>query len=231
MEKHNSIVLIILYILVITVSVLAIYLGITLSNSKKEVDELSNQLTSKGNNITTDKNEVVSNNENNNTNNNVTENNNTNTLEKEFSNAVLDLEKCLNATEDRGYKIKSVALENNSSFCEYSSTKAIVKMNQGKENTVTNIDKKIVDVVFTGYGQDISHTVLLFLLEDGSVNYLTYADMYRDNNFASKKLIDVKNVVRIVEGESYSKSIGIGQMSPFLVNNKGEFYDVSALIK
>lgn len=225
MEKHNNIQLVVLYILIVIACIFAVYFGISLKKSEKEVIKLTSENEALNNEISLNRPE-----------------------KNEFKNAPIDITKCLNSHVDPEYNIYySLCTDATGLHCGWDSTSATVvfteeylgnsdaKGEANKEHKVLNIDKKIVDVQYIGYGQDVTHCILLFLLEDGTVNYLTYNDMANLNNFTSKKFKNVSNVTRILRGsvgfERIDKKFGGGRITPFLINDKGEFYDTYFLLR
>lgn len=259
MEKRNNIVIMILAGMLVVVGILAVYFGITLGTSKKDTENLNQKINdmsaaleekSKENtNLQTDLNKS---NEKLDTINETVNGSSSSNTGKSVTNTIIDLNNCLNkkSSDVDGYELNSVNMGTNlNSYCKYTSTEAYVTLSEefvenienaklkykaGSKIKVEGIDKKIVDVQFLGYSQDITCTVLLFLLEDGTVNYLTYKDMVMDGNFTSSKFSNVSDVIRIQKGTVlYGKEqIGnsIGRLAPFLVRADGSFYDVGELL-
>lgn len=237
MRRGNGIVILFLILLIIIAGVSVAYFAITANDERVYNEELESQvkqLKEEINKVKANANSIVDNESSTQSvPNNVTVNENSNV------NKAIVLNKCLNATaENARYSIEKLTLADYESVCDYTAVEAYVKISEQMaknyydykvkvnfQNKVEGLNQRIVDVIFAGYGQDITHSVLLFLLEDGTVNYLTFEDMVINNNFTTKKFDDVTGIVKIAKG------ITERRMAPLLIKADGSFYDAGELLK
>lgn len=101
---------------------------------------------------------------------------------------------------------------------------------QGQEYEITGFSKKVV-YCFDGItGQSSSGSMLLFLMEDGSVEYIMIDNIKNTNSLKSQgKIAGLESIVRIQAG-----AIKIGESGAatiFAINNKGEAYDIAKQLK
>lgn len=75
--------------------------------------------------------------------------------------------------------------------------------------------QNVSDIAIIGAGQTVGMERILFLMEDGSVEYVPVAEAVQENNFASRgKVDDLKNIVKFYKGGfNTQEGIGGGAMS------------------
>ncbi len=75
--------------------------------------------------------------------------------------------------------------------------------------------QNISDIIIIGAGQTVGMERILFLMEDGSVEYVPVAEAVKENNFASRgKVENLKNIVKFYKGGFDTKEgVGGGAMS------------------
>jgi len=163
--------------------------------------------------------------------------------------------KCLNAKENLSYYVsrsadfqgvtayvgelgKSISLNVNWDSIKKaygSSSLDEVTITGYKEYSITNFSKKIVNVYIDGMGQAIGQEVLLFLMEDGTVEYMPLHDSLVKQEFKSYGQIkSVSNIVDVVGGSAHSSidgGPGPGWYTIFAINNEGNYYDIGAILQ
>jgi hypothetical protein len=101
---------------------------------------------------------------------------------------------------------------------------------KGKEYEITGFSKKVV-YCFDGLtGQSQSGSMLLFLMEDGTVEYIMIDNIKSTNSLKSQgKIAGLESIVRIQAGSvNFGES---GAAAIFAINNKGESYDIANKLK
>ena len=109
----------------------------------------------------------------------------------------------------------------------------------GIKNYTVTFDKKIKEVLFDGYGQAPGYEVILYLFEDGTVEYTpvkkylsNLENAYEETVMKSYGSLSVNGIVDIVTADVIGKDehyIG-GWYTPILIKSDGTFYDLSKLL-
>lgn len=95
---------------------------------------------------------------------------------------------------------------------------------------ITGFSKKVVDVFVGMYGNGIDYPIILFLMEDGTVEYLNSKDAFENNKFVSAgKISGVENIVRIEQAGAYEEGSG-GYRTVIAIDKDGYYYDVASKI-
>ena len=98
-----------------------------------------------------------------------------------------------------------------------------------------NFDKKVVEVFIGSFGHAAQGDVVLFLMEDGTVEYIPVVDSFknhRDNPVSYGKIENVKDVVRFVRVNACPTGERTSCYADTLaVTSDGSFYDLNAHIK
>lgn len=98
-----------------------------------------------------------------------------------------------------------------------------------------NFDKKVVEVFIGSFGHEAQGDVVLFLMEDGTVEYIPVVDSFknhRDNPVSYGKIENVKDVVRFVRVNACPTGEHTSCYADTLaVTSDGSFYDLNAHIK
>ena len=93
-------------------------------------------------------------------------------------------------------------------------------------------DKKIVDIYVDGFGQSIGYETILFLMEDGTVEYIPFYYACKNDNFQSFKLDGVDNIIRFLSVNVHPNTEGGGSGHSILAQKQdGSFYDISSMLK
>lgn len=92
-------------------------------------------------------------------------------------------------------------------------------------------NKNVEDIYGASIGFDAYGLVYLFLLDDGSVSYITFKDILENQNFQANTIENVESIVKFVS-ISYSTSSDEVGRPPTVIAYKsdGTFYDLSKLI-
>ena len=97
--------------------------------------------------------------------------------------------------------------------------------------TITGFKSKVIGYFEGGLGHEITGKIHLFILEDGTIEYIKEYTMFKDNSFVSEgKLENVKDIVRIEQGFS-SYPQGGGARDIFLIRNDGKFYSLNEILE
>lgn len=71
----------------------------------------------------------------------------------------------------------------------------------------------------------------MFLLEDGSVHYITFKDILDNQNFETKRIENIDGIVKFVNIGYSTASDDVGGPSTVIAyKSDGTFYDLSKLI-
>ncbi len=230
--KRNSILIAIFVITTIIASCLAVFFGIK-SNSQRsdlesKIENLNSQISSlKSENNTVDNTEQASNDTNNSNN---TQEKVEEKIVYKYERPVIDTNKCLNPIDGSKYSV-SRGIEYNylDCSCEIISNgkakltfnnissledKGFVINNNIKEKSVldsfsteiTNFSSDVIDAYFGHMGHGIGKESILFIMKDGSVEYIPIKDALENNTIKSYgKILDVNGVVEIINGSSARK--------------------------
>lgn len=226
MNTRQNILITIFIITTILLACFSIYLLINMDNLKTELQNTTNNYEQKITNL----NEELSNNKENTTD---TTNNfdvvyfdNSKAKEKE------DYEYTLISRYSRGI----VATLNNNNTVQISFNNDTKQMYPtindnilGKLYTITP-NSKVLDIQLVPLGTYSENSVLLFLLEDKIVEYLTLEDMIINNNFSNlNKIPNISNIAKI-DGATHALAME-GRTVPIAIDTDGYFYDLSTYIK
>lgn len=132
-----------------------------------------------------------------------------------------------NATAELNYSDGTVAIQAVSRSAtpnkvslklNWSDLNAMYKTNQAEttnDEIELELSQNISDIVIISAGQTVGMERILFLMEDGSVEYIPVAEAVKENNFTSRgKVENLKNIVKFYKGGFDTKEgIGGGAMS------------------
>lgn len=96
-----------------------------------------------------------------------------------------------------------------------------------------SFDQKVVDIFFGGIGQGSSGDTILFLMEDGSVQYIpvrTALSTNLDNLNSYGALPSLSNIVKFYEANSYIR-LGGGSNTILAQDKDGNIYDLSSILR
>lgn len=95
-----------------------------------------------------------------------------------------------------------------------------------------NFTKKVVDIFFGGIGQDASGDTILFLMEDGTVEYLPLKKAYATNNESLNSYGSLPGISNIVKFYSANANSQMGSGITILAqDNEGNLYDLSTTLR
>ncbi len=161
-----------------------------------------------------------------------------------LNNLEFNVDKCQNCDSNMNYFIfqsgsfatatlnenrKSVAL-----FLDYNELSKFdpnINKNSNAQQEIA-FDQTIEDIVYVEFGQDATYGTILYLLNDGTVEYTPLLKAAKENNFKSYgKLGNLKDIVKFYKTMSESKS-GVGAANTCLAQSKdGSLYDLSSIIE
>lgn len=90
---------------------------------------------------------------------------------------------------------------------------------------------QVIDVLFGRFGQDVGEEAILFLMNDGTVEYVPYYLALKENDFRSRgKLKGINNIIRLLYVNA-SNPNGVGGYRTVLAQRAdGTLYDLSSTI-
>ena len=157
------------------------------------------------------------------------------------SDLVLDSSKCINQKNmvyslSTNFDINGISIIYNNGNVNISITPEIVKnsyngINISNSSYTVNFNKKIVDIYVDGYGQSIGYETILFLMEDGTVEYIPFYYACNNNSFKTVKLDGVENIIRFVSGSASPVEPGGGYHTILAQKQDGTFYDLSLMLQ
>lgn len=258
MESRNKVIIAILVIAVIVAGVMATYYGIGARNTDAKIADLENKLDEANNNLATTKAELAKSNTKINdvkealgaseetTTTNTTKTNEYKTPYVDFSNG-----KCLNAESENNiyYPTRSfhflsaisASIDENGKKVTITTNGDSIKStfqvdNVGYNNyVVDNFSKKVVNVYIYGMGHSTGNEYILYLMEDGTVEYTKVLDSLKSNSFKSLGKIDgVSNITEVVSGNATyiepGQDGGPGWRSIYGITSTGDYYDLGAIL-
>ncbi len=244
--KRNGILIAIFVVTTIIASCFTVYFGLKLSSEKSEFESKIENLNSQISSLKSE--------------NSVVENNSDNTQVEEkivykYERPTINTNKCLNPTNGASYSFSRGVDSNYLDLtCTISSNRKVsltfnnvssLKDNYGytinnKINVnstlnsfsteIANFSADVIDVYLGYMGQGIGQETVLFLMKDGSVEYLPIKDAFKNNTFKSYgKLSSVNDIVEIINGNvKYENG---GNRAVFAIKQDGSFYELSTMLK
>ena len=95
-----------------------------------------------------------------------------------------------------------------------------------------SFDQKVVDIFFGGIGQGSSGDTILFLMEDGTVEYLPLKKAYATNNKSLNSYGSLPGISNIVKFYSANANSQMGSGITILAqDNEGNLYDLSTTLR
>lgn len=157
------------------------------------------------------------------------------------SDLVLDSSKCINQKNmvyslSTNFDINGISIIYNNGNVNISITPEIVKnsyngINISNSSYTVNFNKKIVDIYVDGYGQSIGYETILFLMEDGTVEYIPFYYACNNDSFKTIKLDGVENIVKFLSASASPVEPGGGYHTILAQKQDGTFYDISLMLK
>ncbi len=154
-----------------------------------------------------------------------------------------DGKKCLNSEEGMKYTLgtilnefANITIKDGKVYVEFTDKFEEQFLNESNPlNLVTSnqyeikgFSKNVVDVNIYSVGHSIGQTVMLFLMEDGTIEASPLARIRLDGVKTFGKIKGVEKVVRIING-AVSGDIS-GYVSPFAITENGGFYSLASLL-
>lgn len=254
---RKNIYIIIFIVTTVIAACLAIIFFIKNSNDTEnlngKIDELNSNIQAKEDEIKNLNDQIneIKNTQNDNNDETSSENNNTsenteNEVIYRYQRPTLDVNKCLNKEENVTY-----SFSRNASFegvtCKITSPKEVAidvdwsaienfygtNFSGQNPNAVTidskkiNFSKNIIDVYIYSMGQGLGQESILFLMEDGSVEYIPLYKALEQNNFRSYGALEgVEGIVEILNGTT-----SVNGNSSFAIKQDGSFYNLSPILR
>ena len=157
------------------------------------------------------------------------------------SDLVLDSSKCINQKNmvyslSTNFDINGISIIYNNGNVNISITPEIVKnsyngINISNSSYTVNFNKKIVDIYVDGYGQSIGYETILFLMEDGTVEYIPFYYACNNDSFKTIKLDGVDNIIKFLSASASPVEPGGGYHTILAQKQDGTFYDISLMLK
>lgn len=99
----------------------------------------------------------------------------------------------------------------------------------GSKKKVEGFDKEVVDVLVPRTGNGIYYPLVLFLMEDGTVEYMKSGECISSGNLKTAgKVEGLSNIVRLVEISRYGNNGG--GYSAAAITADGDFYDIMNIL-
>ena len=99
-----------------------------------------------------------------------------------------------------------------------------------KEVQISNFDKEISSIYILGFGHEVGRETLLFLMKDGTVEYMPIAKALKEQEFKSYGMLpDVEKVSLISQGNCAPEFGGWADI--FAIKDDGSFYILSEILK
>ena len=93
-------------------------------------------------------------------------------------------------------------------------------------------DKKVIDMYYASFGLDFTESKMIFIMEDGSLQYLADYDAVKNSKFDDVKKLDIEKVVKFYESTSQEKGSHIGgHITTLAQTMDGKIYDLEKLMK
>ncbi len=168
------------------------------------------------------------------------------TKEKTSSDTIIDINKCINCTDKNGYYLinsKSHMDEVQAYFYSNNNTKGIMTIDVSAYNQKTgnafnvsnnnyeyNFNQPIKDAGIYSIGQDDSTPIVMYLMKDGTINYVDiYKGLTANNLSEYKKVANVEDIstmyaASMCSGDYCSVKTVLAQ------KDDGTFYDLGTLI-
>ena len=99
-----------------------------------------------------------------------------------------------------------------------------------KDKEITGFSAKPVSVYGGEFGQDIVGLTMLFLMDDGTVEYIQVADMLTDESYVSQGTIEGLTNAKQFAILSVGDTEGGGYITTIAIDKDGYYYDLSQMI-
>ncbi len=104
--------------------------------------------------------------------------------------------------------------------------------NKGQKGYTLTFNKKVVDIVYATYGIDLSYETILFLMEDGTVEFLPIDDAAIKGQIKSYGQVEnIANIVKFYPNISAGVTNGAGgYVTTFAQSSDGTIYDIMTIL-
>lgn len=247
-NKRKNIYIVIFVITTIIASCVAVYFYVMRKNDKQTLEAKIQEMSSQSNIVNKNENNIKS---------------ETDTTIKEevdekvvykYTRPTIDVNKCINAQKDVEYQIKKEDSMSDDISCSVNRDKKSVTLTINWENmkkmyqinspteikgnsetvTIDNFSNEIIDVCIVRLGQGIGKETILFLMKDGTVEYIPIYRALKNKEYKSYgKLNGLDLIVDISKGavvSSNSEYVG-GHITAFAIKEDGSFYDLYEILE
>lgn len=139
------------------------------------------------------------------------------TLDADRKKAAVTLSACtINLTYGLGW------VTENKNYCD-------VKVQEHRGDIT--FDQEVSEVMFGGFGHDVSHETMLFLMKDGTVQYIPIAKAYKAKSPEAIKstygtIPEVKDIIKLYQVSASAPNAG-GYVTVLAQKADGSFYDLT----
>ncbi len=102
---------------------------------------------------------------------------------------------------------------------------------ENDKEIIKGFSGKVDEIFVAEMGQDITGTVILFLMEDGTVEYIGLRDLMQTSNLSSRgKVEGLKNIIKLENVDAMQnvdETGGPGWKTTVAIDDTGAFYDIS----
>ena len=104
--------------------------------------------------------------------------------------------------------------------------------NKGQKGYTLTFNKKVVDIVYATYGIDLSYETILFLMEDGTVEFLPIDDAAIKGQIKSYGQVEnITNIVKFYPNISAGRTNGVGgYVTTLAQSSDGTIYDIMTIL-
>lgn len=108
-----------------------------------------------------------------------------------------------------------------------------IQGNPTSNYTINNFSGKVVDMLEGGIGQDATGTLAIFLLEDGTIEYIPLYEALKNQNIKSYgKVAGVEDIIKLYSSTAAPKDSPVGAYVTILAQKSdGTFYNLQDKIK
>ncbi len=175
---------------------------------------------------------------------NITPPNSSNTTPDSNPKYSFDISKCSNCDSEYSYELNASGYiayatlkEDNKSVditIDYDKVKDTgVEVNAtGQKGYTLSFSKKVADIIYGTYGLDMSYETLIFLMEDGTVEYLPLLDAAIKGKIESYGQVEnLTNIVKFYPNISASRTSGAGgYVTTLAQSSDGTIYDIMTIL-
>lgn len=102
--------------------------------------------------------------------------------------------------------------------------------NSHQEVQISNFDKEISNIYICGFGQAVGYETLLFLMKDGTVEYMPIIKSLKNQEYKSYgKIAGIEGIVAIAQGNCKPEFGGWHDI--FAIKQDGSFYTLSTILE